>query len=222
MEHSVADIARDDFTSFPKVDPKIAEKQAKQRAKNEKESKKADATAKKLAKKPRATTAKGKSGFTDVDRERVILIRKCTQYFTKLKHKITVSKPRTWPSDIRQLRQLVLAIETDLASSGGIESASAMYITAIDALERVSPFLPGDIRLSGPQASLKGTLIANREQWEDLITEVAIQHCEWFMVSGVKRLMLMTAQMAMTVNTVNHINNNGEASEDLLSKGKDL
>lgn len=219
MEHSVADIARDDFTSFPKADPKAVEKKAKQRAKQEKESKQADATAKKLAKKPRATTAKS---FTDVERERVILIRKCTQYFSKLKHKITIAKPRSWPSDIKQLRQLVLSIETDLASSGGIESASAMYITAVDALERVSPFLPGDIRLAGPQASLKGTLLANRDKWEDLITEVAIQHCEWFMVSGVKRLVLMTAQMAMTVNTVNHINNNGEASEELLAKGKDL
>ena len=221
-------MARLDMQSFPREDPKVTAQRTKElekQRKQEKAERKAPSKqAQRLAEKPPAKKKQAPPALGDIDRERVILTRKITQYFTKLKHKISVARPRTMPTDIMKLRQLCLAIETDLSASGGVDACATMYVNGCAMAEKLAPLLPWDIRLSGPNASLTGTVLANKEQWNDLITEVAIQHSEWFMVSGFKRLVMMTGQMAMQVNAANHAGDpgNGVASDELKASGVDL
>lgn len=223
----IADLARMDMQSFPTEDPKAAAKRhkelEKQRKEDERARKQPSKRAQALGEKPTPKAKAEPAELNDVDRERVILTRKITQYFAKLKHKISVSKPRAMPTDVAKLRQLCLAIETDLSASGGVDACATMYLNGCAAVERLAPLLPWDIQLSGPAASFTGTVMANKAQWDDLITEVAIQHSEWFMVSGFKRLLMMTGQMAMQVNAANRAaRSDGKASEDLKAKAEDL
>ncbi len=204
---SMADIARVDLNTFPKEDPKKVAKRQKEIKKargEEKRDRVAEAReVKALEKKKAAGTKAAPVTLDDAARERVVILRKLTQYYAKLGHKISVSKPRSYPSDLRKLKELLLAVETDLAANGGIEQAGAMYVQGVAVVEQLAPLLPFGLQLSGPQASLSGTVRANQEIWNDVVTEAAIQHSEWFMVGPVKRLAMMTVQMAMQVHAVN-------------------
>jgi hypothetical protein len=202
-------IAKMDMTTFPGEDPKVMAQRAKQAEKLRKEAAAEDKEAKRVSRAKKApakkTSAKSSTpAMGDDVRERVIILRKLTQYYAKLGKKISVAKPRSYPQDLKKLRELLLAVETDLAANGGIEQAAGLYVSSVVAAEKLAPLVPFlNLKLSGPAASLSQTVIQNKEMWEDLVTETAIAHCEWFMVGPVKRLVMVTAQMAMQVHNAN-------------------
>jgi hypothetical protein len=226
-------IAKMDMTTLPREDPRVVEKRQKEaeklRKQREAEARRESKTAKRVSKKNQPAKTKPKASLLGDDaRERVIILRKLTQYYAKLGKKISVNKPRAYPQDLKKLRELLLAVETDLAANGGIEQASSLYVSSVVAAEKLAPLVPFvDLQLSGPAASLSQTVIQNKEVWEDLVTETAIAHCEWFMVGPVKRLVMVTAQMAMQVHQANSamiksMNGNQVPSESLKKEAEDL
>lgn len=225
-----ADIGRADLDSFPRGNPVEDAKRKKAIEKKRKEDKAAkktvDDVAKKMGPKPKATRGRPPKVKVDADnRQRVIIKRKITQYYAKLSHKISIPKPRALPDDLGKLQDLCLAIETDLAAAGGVDACTAFFINGCQVVERVAPMLPFDIRLGGPVVSFSAAMLANRAAWDDLITEVAIQHSEWFMVSGLKRLLFLAVNVAKQVDDANRgaaVDAPTVPSDDLRESASDL
>ena len=201
------DIFQHDVQSFPQADPKVLEKLQKEVEKAKKLQKAEEAEAKKAL--PKVTKAQAAAEPKPLPKElsaskREMKLHKIRLYFAKLSHRITLKEPKTYPKTDEAIDELLAQIEAELHSKGGIEKASSGYLSALAVTEQVTQvFNPLGWDLSGPQAGLASTAAKNKEMWEDLVTEFAIQHAEWFMVGPGKRLMLTTVQLIMLVDGAN-------------------
>jgi hypothetical protein len=85
-------------------------------------------------------------------------------------------------------------------------------------------FDPLGLKLSGPVATLSGSLAANRKEWDDLITEFAISNAEWFIVGPGKRLLAFVVQMGQAVHAANTAALNGARAptEEQRKESEDL
>lgn len=192
------DVFQHDVESFPDKDPRITAELAKQHEKALKEQKHRDAEIAKQLKKAQAAVKRAQAmpvvakkdtpavhSAAKEARERELKAHKIRLYFKKLGHKLTMKEPKTLPRNDDDLDELLASIECELHSQGGIDQAGMLFINGSFAIEAITQqFNPLGLRLSGPAASLTQTVAANRDKWEELMTEVAIANAEWFMVSA--------------------------------------
>lgn len=230
-----ADLMQYDNTTMPITDPaveaKLLKEMEKARKQQEADAKKAEkAQRQRAAPAPKAQAdappaAKHGGGTDKAAQKREMKAHKIRLYFAKLGHKLTVKEPKVYPRTDEALDELLTSIETELHSNGGIEKAGLMYVQAVAGIEQVMPvFNPLGWQLSGPAASLGQTVMSNREQWEELVTEFAISNAEWFMVGPGKRLIATTVQLILAVDGANKaaMAQSRAAPEDLKQKGEDL
>lgn len=197
------DVIQADLANFPTEDPARAAARAKQEqadAKARKEEEKASAARVKkgLAIPPQVSDA------AKANNDREVKLLKIRLYFSKLGHKIPIKEPKAMPRTDAEIDELLLMIETHLQSHGGIEMAGTMYQSSFAAVEMLTlQFNPLNLHLSGPAVSLSATVAQNREKWDELLTEFAIAHAEWFMMGPGKRLIGFSIQMIQTVDQAN-------------------
>lgn len=197
------DVIQADLANFPTEDPARAAARAKQEqadAKARKEEEKASAARVKkgLAMPPQISDA------AKANNDREVKLLKIRLYFSKLGHKIPIKEPKAMPRTDAEIDELLLMIETHLQSHGGIEMAGTMYQSSFAAIEMITmQFNPLNLHLSGPAVSLSATVAQNREKWDELLTEFAIAHAEWFMMGPGKRLIGFSIQMIQTVDQAN-------------------
>ncbi len=159
---------------------------------------------------------------------RLLTIAKINQYYDRLKHKIRMKKPSiTARTTDEQVEEILEAVEKDLGFGQGVGQAGALYVAGLGMLEQLSVIFPLGIKLAGPTASLAQTAVSNKQLWEDTVTEFAIKHSDWFCVGPEKRLLMLTAQLCLSVHDANtsvpmEVKVKTEASTDLKSKAKDL
>jgi hypothetical protein len=225
-------IYQNDMNSMPVGDPAAAAKikkqvdefqkrKAAQEKADEKERKANQAKVDKATKLPTQVQRAAKvQADEDTVAKREMEAHKIRLYFKKLGHKISVAEPKTYPKTLEGLQALRQSIEVELQSNGGIEQAGAAYMTSMGVVEEITKtFNPLGLQLSGPKAGLAATVAQNRPAWDDLMTEFAISHAEWFMVGPFKRLMMFTVQMVMSVDAANKagaaVHSGVAASEEL-------
>lgn len=191
----IDELVSKDVNSFPREDPAVLAARAKQMVEDDKirkeeerrrkqEEKEEAAQVKKLAasNKPAAQPVAKDPKRQAAEREMKAM--KIRLYFRHLPHKIGFKEPKVLPSDDAGLDSLLLSIEAELQSAGGVDIASNMFIGFFGTLEAVTQhYNPLNLHLSGPAASLAGTVQANKKQWEEMVTEFAISNAEWFLVS---------------------------------------
>lgn len=202
------DVIQADLANFPTEDPARAAARAKQEqadAKARKEEEKASAA--RVKKGMAIQVQSDKYTIPDAAKaqtEREVKLLKIRLYFTKLGHKIPIKEPKAMPRTDAEIDELLLMIETHLQSHGGIEMAGTMYQSSFAAVEMLTlQFNPLNLHLSGPAVSLSATVAQNREKWDELLTEFAIAHAEWFMMGPGKRLIGFSIQMIQTVDQAN-------------------
>lgn len=228
------DMATKDFTTLPREDPKVVEALAKEMEKTRKaredaakrEEKEMRAMQKKTAS---LTPAKGPHTHTQASpqvKAREVKLHKIRMYFSKLGHKLSVKEPKVYPKTDEAIDELLSTIQTELYSNGGIEKAGMGYIMAVNGVEEMTKvFNPLGWQLRGPAASLTQTVVQNQKEWDELVTEFAIEHSEWFMMGPGKRLIATTLQLIHTVDRANKMALTAATrppSEDLKEKGEDL
>jgi len=199
------DLFNMDERSFPAPQPTASEK--KTQAAKEKE----DAKAAKAAT-PRTRAAPQQQQQPQpqpqqkalTDRQRAVITLKISLYFQHFGERLSFKQPAKLPKDDESLQELLLTIETELSSAGGIGVATQTYLGAVNLIEQGSRYFnPLNLQLEGPVASFSATVAQNRKQWEDIVTECAIANAEWFMVGPVKRLLGVTFMMAQSVDAAN-------------------
>jgi len=192
MQEVPADLFQGDMQTMPRMDPAVAERLAKQEkqaeaARKAMEREEAAAQKKERAQVQRAVAmpdTKAKKAAAKSTRDKEMMAHKIRLYFKKLGHKLSFKEPKVLPKDEEQLRELLTQIECELQSNGGIEQAGQMFVNGCFVTEVVTQqFNPLGLMLSGPAASLTQTVQANKDKWDELITELAIANAEWFMVS---------------------------------------
>lgn len=209
------EMVQEDLRSFPTVDPKVTAQLAKQKADwdkaREKERKEEEAAAKRVATaiKPPAK-AKAVDVVKNEDGEDIrklnLLNLKCHLYFKHFGDKLSVKEPKAYPKTVAGLQELLNSIQIELSSTGGIKNAGTIYQSGVEAVEQLSlRWNPLGLMLVGPKASLSATIAANKKEWDDLVTEFAIEHAEWFMMSSFKRLMAFTLMSVQAVHKANVI-----------------
>lgn len=209
------EMVQEDMRSFPTVDPKVTAQLAKQKADwdkaREKERKEEEASAKRAAalhgsaKKPAAKTAEVAKNEDGEDIRKLNLLNmKCHLYFKHFSDKLSIKEPKAYPKTVAGLQELLNAIQVELSSAGGIKNAAAIYQSGIEGAEQLTlRWNPLGLMLVGPATSFSQTIANNKKEWEDLVTEFAIEHAEWFMMSSFKRLVAFTLMTAQTVHKAN-------------------
>jgi len=222
MEAVPDDLLQHDLHTFPRDDPAVLAKQAQVNAAAERELKaRAAAEAKErkqdeaMVKKALAPKTKAAPSDANVDtkaaRRREMMAHKIRLYYKKLGHNLTSKEPKTLPKDEEGLAELLAAIETELHSKGGIDYASKLTVGGCAAFEQVTAaYNPLGLMISGPVASLTKTMEANRNEWDELVTEFAIANAEWFVVGPGKRLFGFMVHMIQVVDSVNKAAVRGE------------
>ncbi len=233
------EMVQEDMRSFPTVDPKITAQLAKQKADwdkaREKERKEEEASAKRAAAAHGSVKAKPASKAVDVvkneDGEDIrklnLLNMKCHLYFKHFADKLSMKEPKAYPKTVAGLQELLNAIQVELSSAGGIKNAGTMYLGGVEAVEQLSlRWNPLGLMLVGPKASLSATISANKKEWDDLVTEFAIEHAEWLMMSSFKRLLAFTVMSVQAVHKANVIAIVGaqqqRASDKMKEEASDL
>ncbi len=232
------EMVQEDMRSFPTVDPKITAQLAKQKAdwdkQREKERKEEEASAKRAAaahapaKKAAAKAVEVVKNEDGEDiRKLTLLNMKCHLYFKHFGDRLSVKEPKAYPKTVAGLQELLNAIQVELSSNGGIKNAGTMYVSGIQAVEQLSlQWNPLGLMLVGPKASLSATIAANKKEWDDLVTEFAIEHAEWFMMSSFKRLLAFTVMSVQAVHKANVIAIAGmqqqRASDKMKEEASDL
>lgn len=229
------EIARETVRSMPAADPKVVAQMEREQAKKQKqaeEARKKEERDAKLAQQRMAAldknSAQSKEAKKDpktLEAEMTLNLHKIRLYYEKLGHKLTSQMPKTLPKTPEAARVLKDAIECELQSTGGIESAAGVYMTGVQLFEQSTQFFnPLDLQLSGPYISLTQAAAQNQDKLNDLVTEFAIQHSEWFMFSPLRRLVHFTITMAMQVSAMNKqgITGSKPAPEDLRQQAQKL
>jgi hypothetical protein len=224
------DLFQSDNASFPSaVDPATSAKAAAALQKHLKEQKAAEAEAKKqstAAAKAAKAMPKAVAAPTPAQARRTsdVKLHKIRMYFANAgtAKKLSIKEPKVYPKTDEEVDELLRAIEADLASQGGIESASLAFINIVSGFETLTQsFNPLNLELSGPAVSLTQATIANKGKWEDIVTEFAIANAEWFMVGPTKRLAFTVVQIVMAVNQANKIAAASAAAAPASAKLKD-
>lgn len=198
-EKQAADEARREQAAVRKMQQMMAGKQKEEEAETEQEKPKRGG-----AKKPAAAAPNAAKKAAEDAKRCKLKLQKCKLYFQKFSEKLSIKEPRAYPKDEPGLDELLAEIEAELQSAGGIKNASLMFLTGVSTIEETTKvFNPMGWQLSGPVASLSQTVAANRDQWEDVVTEFAIANAEWFMIGPGKRLLLMTVQLITAVDRAN-------------------
>lgn len=196
-----------DAHSFPREDPVIAAKLA---AEIQKAQKAEEAAQRKVAKervataKPTPTTKQ--QPLENNDKKITLMHHKIRLYFQHFGDRLVTKLPKSLPRDEAASKELLDSVEAELHSKGGIDQAANMYVNGVVAAERITQvWNPLGLKLSGPAASFSQTVVANREKWNELVTEFAISNAEWFMLGPGKRLLMLTVQTAMAVDAANKV-----------------
>lgn len=206
MQAPPDDLFQQDLNSFPTADPATMEAQRKQIAQVEKERKAREAQEKReaAAEQKRVKQSLDKpviAAKAQTAAETQLKLHKIRLYFTHFGERLSMKHPKTLPKEPAEVNELLESIELELQSTGGIEQAAAGYQSILGGMEILHHrFNPLGLQLSGPAASLAMTVQQNREKWNDLVTEFAIAHAEWFMVSDI--LDLTCSSTSLDVGTV--------------------
>lgn len=130
---------------------------------------------------------------------------KSSLYFARLKHKLkNVKQPKTMPKTPEEAAALRYSIEMELQGEGGIAQASSMALMAVGGVEQLSRvWNPLGLQLTGPAISLSQAVQQQQDEWNDLVTEFAIEHHTWFMHSAARRLLVFVVRAAVAVDTIN-------------------
>lgn len=148
--------------------------------------------------------AKTKVAVSTDEKKMESTVRQIRLYFAKLPHKISIKEPKSYPKTLAGAQELLWQIQAELRSNGGIEKAAAAYGVACQAIERMTDFInPLGWELHGPAASFSETVLLNQKQWQDLVTEFAIENHEWMCVGPGKRLIATTVQLIFAVDRAN-------------------
>lgn len=236
----IDELLSQDYQTFPRDDPAELARQAKRmveedkmRKEQEKERKEAEKREAAAVKKAVAMPVKGKeppkpaaSGVPAIAMKRM----KVQLYFKHLGHKLSLKEPKNLLTMSEEdVDTLLSAIQAELQSQGGIDMASNFFVGGVAAFEQVTnQWNPLGLALSGPAASLTGSVAANKDKWEELVKEFAIEYAEWFLMGPGKRLIGFTIQMVNTVDTANKVaivemlNSRRQVSEDTKAAAKDL
>lgn len=153
--------------------------------------------------------------------------QKCKLYFQRFADRLQTKEPKAYPTSEPAIDALLTEIESELASEGGIRTAAFSYVSLCKGLEDATRvFNPLGWDLQGPKVSFAQTIAANQKQWDDLVTEFAIAHAEWFMVGPARRLAMLTYQMINAVDSANKaarsVQQQAPPSEGLRAEGADL
>lgn len=184
------DLFQHDMSTFPQEDPAVT----KQREAMEEKLRKAEEAAAKRAETARKKEkqvveklvetapkqAKASAPAEEVAKRIALKKHKILLYFQHFGAKLSCKAPKTLPDDELKLDELLNTIRNDLGSKGGIAQAGNIYLASVSMMERLNPL---GLELSGPAASLSQTALRSKEAWNDLVTEVAIDNAEWFVVS---------------------------------------
>lgn len=212
----IDDVVKADFATFPRDDPADLQRKAKlmveedklrkEMERERKAAEKAEAVAvkKAVATKPAAAAAKEAPAAANASKDNLNRV-KVRLYYQHCSHKLQSKEPKNLHSiGGLELQELLSAIEAELQSHGGIEMAASGLIGISQVAEMLNAqFNPLGLALSGPAASFANTIVSNRKAWDDLLTEFAICHAEWFLVGPGKRLVGFMVQTAMTVDSAN-------------------
>lgn len=235
MQAPPEDLFHADTNGFPDTDPAQTAALKKQAAELEKQRKAQEQRDRKLMEEERKRAermqampdAKQKVEIKQADSKRELKLHKIRLYFRYFGDRLQVKEPKTLPKDPQAVDDLLASIEVELQSSGGIEQAASGYQGLLGGIEQVTQvFNPLGLQLSGPVASLGLTVAQNRDKWNDLVTEFAIAHAEWFMMGPGKRLILFTVQMVLAVDQANKaagaVRRQAPPSEELQKEAEDL
>ena len=202
------DLFQHDMSTFPTEDPAVTKQreameeklrkaeEAAQRKQEQARKKERSVVEKLVATKPATSSAAPE----EIAKRIALKKQKITLYFQHFAAKLSVKPPKALPDDEHKLDELLTTVRNELCSKGGIAQAGNIYLASVAIVERVNPL---GLNLSGPAASLAVTAQKSREAWQDLVTEVAIDNAEWFMLGPVKRLVAVTVQMCMAVHEAN-------------------
>lgn len=208
-------IAQETVRSMPAGDPKqaaIAEREANAARKKAEEIRKREAKEQKLTEQRMAALDKkspeskaAKKTPEQLEAQMTLDLHKIRLYYEKLSHKLSSKAPKQMPRTPEGARQLREAIECELQSTGGIETAGALYMTSLQVLEHVTTHVwnPLNLQLSGPRVSLSAAAQQNSAALNDLVTEFAIGHSEYFMAGPLRRLVQFTLTLAVQVDQIN-------------------
>ena len=223
------DIYERDTRTMPATDPKAEEKRLKEFEKKQKEQEKLEKAAAKMkpaTEKPKPEPKAKAAAPSSDERKRQMKLHKIRLYFAKLGHKLQVKEPKVYPKTDEAIDELLLSIKNELESNGGIEKAGMGYLSAVAGFQQFTQQVwnPLNLNLAGPHASFVNTIAGGREQWQDIVTEFAIDNAEWFVMGPGKRLIMLTIQMAMAVDNANKtgMSKNVPASDKMKEEASDL
>jgi hypothetical protein len=237
----IDELLSQDYQTFPRDDPAELARQAKRmveedkmRKEQEKERKEAEKREAAAVKKAVAMPVKGKEAPPAAKSGAVPAIAlkrmKVQLYFKHLGHKLSLKEPKNLLTmGEEDVDTLLSSIQAELQSAGGIDMASNFFVGGVAAFEQITnQWNPLGLALSGPAASLTGSVAANKDKWEELVKEFAIEYAEYFLMGPGKRLIGFTVQMVNTVDTANKVaivemlNSRRQVSEDTKAAAKDL
>lgn len=216
----IEDIARQDVATLPRDPPHVLEARAKKEAAEAKAELKAAAA--KIA--PKTTRALPKEKPEEDPRANALIAHKINLYRAKFSDKISCKIPASLPKTNAALKELLLEIESELQSKGGIEKADELFCAAAMGIENGTRFFnPLGWQLNGPKASLSATVRSNKSVWEDTVTEFAIANAEYFMVGPGKRLAFIMLQMVLSVDLANKAAlQQKPATQETMKEAEDL
>lgn len=208
MEGLPDDVFQNDMRTFPRDDPAVMAKHAAEVAKAQKAEEASIKRVKASKQKEEAYVQKVLESETqkhEKTSKTLALYRlKIKQYFAHFGDRLSIKAPKTLPNDEHALKELLDTIEAELCSKGGVGMAGDLFIAGAVATEQLNAmYNPFGLMLSGPAASLTSTLLKNKPQWDDLITEFAIANAEWFMVGPGKRMIGLLFKTAHAVDAAN-------------------
>lgn len=176
----IHDIAMQDINTLPRDAPEVVKALEKKEAVD---AKKLKATAAKVAPKTSGEREPVAPKVAD-SKQLALLAHKINLYGARFGDRLQCKVPKTLPKTETQLRELLLEIENELQSRGGIEKADEMYCALAMGIENGTRYFnPLGWELAGPAANLSATVRTNKKAWEDTVAEFAIANAEWFMVS---------------------------------------
>lgn len=237
MQAVPEEVIQADLKGFPVHDPakqaalersakKMAKEREEQQRREERERKRMQKDMKEVQAMPVAKP-KPTDSPTAALRRRELKAHKIRLYFANLGHKIHVKEPKTLPKSEEELDELLMAIQLELQSSGGIEQADQLMMQGCFAVEKLTEhFNPLGLMLSGPAASLTQTVQANKDKWQDVMVEFAVENAEWFMMGPGKRLLGIVVMTVMAVDGANKsaiaARSREPAPEEAKEKAEDL
>ena len=156
----------------------------------------------------------------EIDEKRAI-VRKVNRYMKKFGDRIDVKLPRGFSTKMKleDLQEVLQEIELELASAGGVNYVASLYAAGMGFVQDISAMYAARtgkqvLALSGPAADVRGSLLAQQQEWVPIIEELAIKYERWFAVGPERRLLFFTASLVTMVHRANTVGENLQQNAD--------